>query len=99
MHGTECIGESAEFINEGDFLASEIDREVFDTILETGTDEKGRRHLKARYAKLSLEERQLREVRLAEYSGFVMRPDGTLDYGLEPKRKTNFIKKLFHLRQ
>ena len=51
--GTVYMGEQAEFRNDGDVLASELDREVLNTILETGTDEKGRRVLKERYAKLS----------------------------------------------
>jgi hypothetical protein len=37
-----------------------------------------------------------REIRLAQYSGFAMRCDGTLDYGIDTPKKASFIKKLFH---
>jgi hypothetical protein len=94
--GTVFVGEQAVFRGGGDVLSSEMDREVLNTILETGTDEKGRRALKARYAKLSPLGRRQREIRLAQYSGFAMRSDGTLDYGIDTPKKTNFIKKLFH---
>jgi hypothetical protein len=94
--GTVCVGEEAVFRGGGDVLSSEMDREVLNTILETGTDEKGRRALKARYAKLSPKGRRQREIRLAQYSGFAMRSDGTLDYGIDTPKKTSFIKKLFH---
>lgn len=92
--GTAVMGEQVEFGEDGDILADALDREVLNTILETGTDEKGRRVLKQQYAKLGPEERRQREIRLAQYSGFVMRSDGTLDYGIDTPKKTNFIKNL-----
>lgn len=80
---------------EGDVLACALDREVLNTVLETGTDEKGRRALKQMYAKLPPERRRQREIRLSQYSGFVMRSDGTLDYGINKIKKLGFIKKLW----
>jgi hypothetical protein len=68
-------------------LTTALDREVHNHILETGTDENGRRTLQEKYAKLSADERRVREIRLAQYAGFVMLPDGTLDYGIEKPKK------------
>jgi hypothetical protein len=47
-------------------------------MLLTGTDWDGRRELERRYQGLSVKERRIREIRMAQYSGFVMRGDGTL---------------------
>lgn len=96
---TSYVYGQAGFGDVRDILSSEIDREVLNNILETGTDEKGRRVLKERYSKLSPEKRRQREIRLAQYSGFSMRSDGTLDYGIDnpalPK-KHSFMKKLLN---
>jgi hypothetical protein len=75
----------------------DVEREVLQAIMETGTDEKGRRELKARYAGLGEAERRRREVLLAQYSGFVMNSDGTLDYGLdcESGKRKKWWKALF----
>jgi hypothetical protein len=97
--GTSRVDEEVEFGDAGDVLSSELDREVLNTILETGTDEKGRRVLKERYAKLNPEARRQREIRLAQYSGFAMRSDGTLDYGIDNSplpKKPSFMKKLLN---
>lgn len=97
--GTSYVHEQAGFGDVRDILSYEIDREVLNNILETGTDEKGRRVLKERYSKLSPEKRRQREIRLVQYSGFAMRSDGTLDYGIDnpalPK-KPSFMKKLLN---
>jgi hypothetical protein len=93
--GTVYVGEQGEFGNDGDVLASELDREVLNAILDTGTDEKGRQALKERYAKLSPLARRQREIRLTKYSGFAMRSDGTLDYGIDTPRKISFFRGLF----
>ena len=46
-----------------------------------GTDLNGRRRIEAFMQRLDPDTRRRREVHLAEYAGFRMRRDGTLDYG------------------
>jgi hypothetical protein len=62
-------------------------------MLLTGTDWNGRRELERRYQGLIVKERRIREVKLAQYSGFVMRGDGKLNYGTATGAK-GFIEKL-----
>lgn len=54
-------------------------------MMSHGTDAKGRRELEKDYRKLDPKTRKAKEVHLAQYSGFKMRKDGTLDYGTESK--------------
>jgi hypothetical protein len=54
---------------------------VFEEMMRRGTDAKGRRELEKANKKLDPETRRAREVHLAQYAGFKMRSDGTLDYG------------------
>jgi hypothetical protein len=96
--GRERFGGGEMFRGEGvgeidKALTTALDREVHNDILETGTDENGRRTLQEKYTKLSADERRVREVRLAQYAGFVMLPDGTLDYGVEKSKKKKSTKK------
>lgn len=54
-------------------------------MMRKGTDVKGRRELEKENRKLDPEARRAREVHLAQYAGFKMRADGTLDYGTGAK--------------
>lgn len=53
--------------------------------MRRGTDAKGRRELEREYGRLDPKIRRAKEVHLAQYSGFKMREDGTLDYGTGSK--------------
>lgn len=58
---------------------------VFEELMRKGTDANGRRALEREYRKLDPETRRAKEVHLAQYSGFKMRADGSLDYGTGSK--------------
>jgi len=74
---------------EDDFVKGEQRRRtsgkdvVFEQVMQFGTDKQGRKKIQAFLAKVNPEIRQEIESQLAEFSGFEMRSDGSLDYCTE----------------